>query len=93
MARSPVAEIYRQSLSVAGANGTLKSRFLDTPIQKNLRGKTGTLSGVVALSGYLEMPGKQPLVFSLIVDRSDRPASTLRQAIDEIILLVGKCQL
>jgi D-alanyl-D-alanine carboxypeptidase/D-alanyl-D-alanine-endopeptidase (penicillin-binding protein 4) len=93
MARSPVAEIYRQSLSVAGANGTLKSRFLDTPIQNNLRGKTGTLSGVVALSGYLEIPGKQPLVFSLIVDRSDRPASALRQAIDEIILLVGKCQL
>lgn len=91
MARSPVAEIYRQSLSVAGVNGTLKSRFLDTPIQNNLRGKTGTLSGAVALSGYLEMPGKQPLVFSAIVNQADRPARILREAIDEMILLVGKC--
>lgn len=89
MAKTPDAEIYRESLAVAGVSGTLKKRFLDTPIQGNLQGKTGTISGVSALSGYLKIPNYQPLVFSIIVNQSTQPTSALRQAIDELILLLS----
>jgi D-alanyl-D-alanine carboxypeptidase/D-alanyl-D-alanine-endopeptidase (penicillin-binding protein 4) len=65
-------------------------RFRDTTAQGNLHAKTGTMSGVSALSGYLDVPGYQPLVFSIIVNQSDQPATTLRQGIDEIVLLLTR---
>ena len=48
---SQYSEIFRNSLTVAGVNGTLKNRFKDSKIANNLYGKTGTLSGVSTLSG------------------------------------------
>jgi D-alanyl-D-alanine carboxypeptidase/D-alanyl-D-alanine-endopeptidase (penicillin-binding protein 4) len=80
--------IYKQSLAQAGINGTLKNRFVNTPVKIFLMGKTGTLTGVSALSGYLESPRFYPLVFSIIVNQSEQRGRDLRQAIDEIILSV-----
>jgi D-alanyl-D-alanine carboxypeptidase/D-alanyl-D-alanine-endopeptidase (penicillin-binding protein 4) len=85
IAQSPEAEAYRESLAIAGVNGTLQNRFRDTSVQGRLFGKTGTASGVVTLSGYLELPDYQPLVFSILVNQSDQPVRTIRQAIDEMI--------
>ncbi len=90
MAKSPVASVYRASLPVAGISGTLKNRFGETAAQGIMQGKTGTMSGVVALSGYLDVPNYEPLIFSIIVNQSDQPAATLRQAIDEIVLLLTR---
>lgn len=88
MAKLPLAPIYRASLSVAGINGTLQNRFRETAAQGILQGKTGTMSGVVALSGYLDPTYYEPLVFSIIVNESNQPAATIRQAMDEIVLLL-----
>lgn len=90
MARSPQAAIYRASLPVAGISGTLKNRFRDSAAQGIVQAKTGTMSGIVALSGYLDAPNYEPLVFSIIVNQSEKPAATIRQAIDEIVLLLVK---
>lgn len=90
MAKSPEAAVYHASLPVAGISGTLKNRFRETAAQGIMQGKTGTMSGVVALSGYLDVSDYQPLVFSIIVNHSDQPAAILRQAIDEIVLLVTR---
>lgn len=90
MARSPLASFYRASLPVAGISGTLENRFLNTPAQGIVQAKTGTVSGVVALSGYIDAPNYEPLVFSIIVNQSDLPAATLRQAVDEIVLLLTR---
>jgi D-alanyl-D-alanine carboxypeptidase/D-alanyl-D-alanine-endopeptidase (penicillin-binding protein 4) len=90
MAQMPQATIYRASLPTAGVNGTLSQRFLNTAAQGNLQAKTGTLTGVSALSGYLDVPGYQPLVFSIMVNQSDQSPTTQRQAIDEIVLLLTR---
>lgn len=90
MAKSPEAATYRASLPVAGVSGTLQNRFRNTPAQGILRAKTGTLSGVSALSGYLDGPNFQPLVFSIMVNQSDQPSPVLRQAIDQIVLLLTR---
>ncbi len=90
MASSPLFSVYRASLPVAGVSGTLENRFRDTPAQGIVQAKTGTVSGVVALSGYVDSPNYEPLVFSIIVNQSERPAATLRQAIDEIVLLLTR---
>jgi len=90
MANSPAASIYRASLPVAGESGTLKNRLNTTPNRVILQAKTGTLSGVSALSGYIEVPNYEPLVFSIIVNQSDLPASKMRSATDEIVLLLNR---
>ncbi|MEG4506464.1 D-alanyl-D-alanine carboxypeptidase/D-alanyl-D-alanine-endopeptidase [Microcoleus sp. F6_B4] len=90
MANSPAASIYRQSLPIAGESGTLKNRFNITPNRVNLQAKTGTMSGVSALSGYIEVPNYEPLVFSIIVNQSDLSTAKMRSATDEIVLLLNR---
>ncbi|HEY9649222.1 MAG TPA: D-alanyl-D-alanine carboxypeptidase/D-alanyl-D-alanine-endopeptidase [Coleofasciculaceae cyanobacterium] len=90
MAQTPQATIYRASLPVAGVSGTLENRFRNTAVQSHLQAKTGTLTGVSALSGYLDVPAYQPLVLSIIVNQSEQSIATLRQGIDEIVLLLPR---
>ncbi len=90
MANSPAASVYRASLPVAGESGTLKNRLNSTPNRVILQAKTGTLSGVSALSGYIEVPNYEPLVFSIIVNQSDQSAAKVRSATDEIVLLLNR---
>ncbi len=92
MGRSPYASLYRQSLAVAGVSGTLRNRFVDTAIAGRLQGKTGALSGNTALSGYVQPPAYEPLVFSILVNQAVQPSRELRQAIDEIILQLAELQ-
>ncbi|MFS8119517.1 MAG: D-alanyl-D-alanine carboxypeptidase/D-alanyl-D-alanine-endopeptidase, partial [Microcoleus sp.] len=90
MANSPAASVYRASLPVAGESGTLKNRINITPNRVILQAKTGTLSGVSALSGYIEVPNYEPLVFSIIVNQSELSAAKVRSATDEIVLLLNR---
>ncbi|HYX17504.1 MAG TPA: D-alanyl-D-alanine carboxypeptidase/D-alanyl-D-alanine-endopeptidase [Nostoc sp.] len=92
IARTPTAYIYRASLPVAGKSGTLKGRFQDTPAEGIVQAKTGTLTGAISLSGYMNAPKYEPLVFSIIVNQSEQPATVLRQAIDEIVVLLTQLQ-
>ncbi len=90
MAQSPEANVYRASLSVAGLSGTLQNRFRDSAAQGIVQAKTGSMSGVMALSGYIQPSGYQPLVFSIIVNQSDQSAAALRQAVDEVVLVLAQ---
>ena len=92
MAKTPAAYIYRASLPVAGKSGTLKGRFQETPAEGIVQAKTGTLTGVVSLSGYLNAPKYEPLVFSIIVNQSNQSATVIRQAIDEVVVLLTQLQ-
>ncbi|MBN3893124.1 MAG: D-alanyl-D-alanine carboxypeptidase/D-alanyl-D-alanine-endopeptidase [Nostoc sp. JL31] len=92
MAKTPTAYIYRASLPVAGKSGTLKGRFQNTPAEGIVQAKTGTLTGVISLSGYMNAPKYEPLVFSIIVNQSDQSATVIRQAIDEVVVLLTQLQ-
>ena len=88
IAKTPQGNIYRESLAIGQTNGTLKDRFRQSLRPVNLWGKTGTLSGVTTLSGYLETATEETMVFSILVNNSDQKNRISRQAIDEIILLI-----
>ncbi len=62
-----LAPDFLPSLAVAGIDGTIRNRFLGTSAVGLVRGKTGTLSGVSALSGYVGDKG-DVLVFSILVE-------------------------
>jgi D-alanyl-D-alanine carboxypeptidase/D-alanyl-D-alanine-endopeptidase (penicillin-binding protein 4) len=82
--------VYRNSLPVAGISGTLKSRFQNTPAQGIVQAKTGSMSGIVTLSGYLNASSYEPLIFSILVNQSNLPAAEIRQTIDEIVVLLTR---
>jgi serine-type D-Ala-D-Ala carboxypeptidase/endopeptidase (penicillin-binding protein 4) len=83
MARTPEANLFRDSLASSGQSGTLANRFKSTP--GKIRGKTGSFTGTSALAGYAEPAGYQPLAFSIVVNNFDRPSAEIRGAIDEIV--------
>lgn len=64
-ASGPDAAIFRDSLAAPGEEGTLQRRLRDLPRGASLRAKTGTLTGVAALSGYLDVGGRR-VVFAVI---------------------------
>lgn len=91
---APAATHWRSSLPVGGTTGTLTRRFSDPSLSGRVIAKTGTLTGVSALSGYV-LPTAQfpdPIAFSIIVERSPESASTLRGAIDEMVGLIVSAQ-
>jgi len=57
-------------LPVAGQSGTLRSIFNESSMNGRLVGKTGTLSGVKALAGYLPLEGNSPVKFALVMNAS-----------------------
>jgi D-alanyl-D-alanine carboxypeptidase/D-alanyl-D-alanine-endopeptidase (penicillin-binding protein 4) len=89
MAKSPDGNLFRASLATGGMTGTLKNRFLKTPAWGIVQGKTGSMTGVISLSGYINVPDYDDLVFSMIVNQSQQP-SAVRKAMDEIIILLAK---
>lgn len=90
MSQLPEGESYRQSLAVAGISGTLKRRFVNSSVVGNLWGKTGTLTGVGSLSGYMISHQKYDVVFSILVNNSELKSKKIRQAIDEIVVIVNQ---
>ncbi|MEB3233655.1 MAG: D-alanyl-D-alanine carboxypeptidase/D-alanyl-D-alanine-endopeptidase [Leptolyngbyaceae bacterium] len=92
MAHHPAASVYRQSLAIAATTGTLQYRFQNTPVAGRLWGKSGGLTGVAALSGYLEPPHYDPMVFSIMVNYSPQSGRVNRQAIDDMVLAIAQLQ-
>lgn len=65
------------SLAVAGTQGTIGSRMRNTPAFRRLRAKTGTLSGVSTLSGYVADPQQETVAFSILVQGFRGPTSSI----------------
>lgn len=64
----PEFEIYKKSLSKAGVDGSLEHRFKNSPLLGKVYGKTGYVSGVRSLSGYMDASSGQMLTFSIVTN-------------------------
>ena len=88
MARSPNAQAWRDSLTIGGVDGTLRSRFAGTAAANNVRGKTGTIDQVSALTGYVTTAAGEQIVFSIIVNGVNT-GSTRTATMDEIVVALA----
>jgi serine-type D-Ala-D-Ala carboxypeptidase/endopeptidase (penicillin-binding protein 4) len=68
--RPGFATLYR-SLPVAGRDGTLASRMRTGMARGRCHAKTGTLTGVSALSGYCITRSRRTLVFSVLMNHAN----------------------
>jgi D-alanyl-D-alanine carboxypeptidase/D-alanyl-D-alanine-endopeptidase (penicillin-binding protein 4) len=87
--RQPWGAAWRETLPVAGVDGTLGGRFKDSPLAGRLWAKTGTFSEGNTLSGYLTAASGKTLAFSIMVN-GHRPDSDAEfQAIDRIATAIA----
>ena len=56
---------YQSTLAIMGVRGTLAKRFVNSELSGKFFGKTGTLSNVFALSGFL-YKNEKPIIISII---------------------------
>lgn len=86
--QSPNAIVWQNSLTIGGVDGTLRNRFKGTKAEANMRGKTGTIDQVSALSGYLTTAGGERLVLSIVVN-GVAVTSNRTSAIDAIVVALA----
>ena len=79
-------EPFVSSLPIAGRDGTLANRMKATPAEGNARAKTGSMTAVRGLAGYVTSADGEPLVFSILANNFDSPAATINSATDAIVV-------
>ena len=76
---------WMQALPVAGRDGTLASRMKGTPAEGNAAAKTGSLSNVRTLAGYVTTTDGEPLAFAIMANNFEGPASDVTATIDKLV--------
>jgi D-alanyl-D-alanine carboxypeptidase/D-alanyl-D-alanine-endopeptidase (penicillin-binding protein 4) len=80
------AELFRAALPVGGISGTLATRLKGTPAEGRVFAKTGSMSNIRALSGYITTVDGHPLVFSILVNNYRVPTADIDAIVDKALV-------
>lgn len=81
----------RDSLPVAGRSGTLARRFAGTVAAGRVRAKTGTVSKVSCLAGYVDRrSGKPPIIFAIMHNGFTTTHAVARRVQDRMVILLAR---
>ncbi len=84
MSQHPHRNLFRDSLSTAGVEGTLRSAYNRPGLRNRLIGKTGTISGVRALAGYLTLSDDQEVVFAILLHGNGVSRDQVRSIVESL---------
>jgi D-alanyl-D-alanine carboxypeptidase/D-alanyl-D-alanine-endopeptidase (penicillin-binding protein 4) len=91
LAAQPYATALREALPVAGVDGTLIGRMRGTAAENNLHAKTGSMSYVHCLVGYVTSAAGERLAFAIMLNNydpsSDAPGTS--SDVDAIAVLLA----
>ena len=90
MLEHPEYENLLNSFPIAGVDGTLETRLKDGPLFQQVKAKTGTLTGVSALSGYATMPNGERIVFSIMGNHYPGETDYLKEQEDRLLLALAE---
>ncbi|MEO8482527.1 MAG: D-alanyl-D-alanine carboxypeptidase/D-alanyl-D-alanine-endopeptidase [Acidobacteriota bacterium] len=79
---------YLAALPVGGHDGTLETRMRTAELDRRVQAKTGTISNVRALSGYLTTTSDEKLAFSVIVNNATAPGVRVDQLIERALAVL-----
>jgi serine-type D-Ala-D-Ala carboxypeptidase/endopeptidase (penicillin-binding protein 4) len=88
MAKSTIDEDWTAMLAVGGTDGTLENRMRAKRVKGRVVAKTGSLTHVSALSGYVNRRDGKRYAFSILVNNYNGPSSDIRDVIDKICSLL-----
>jgi len=83
--KSEYRDYFYNSLPVAGESGTLRNSFHGTPLESNLRAKTGTIKRVKSLAGYFTNQEGRKIVFALIFNNFSGPVSGIKMITEQFL--------
>jgi D-alanyl-D-alanine carboxypeptidase/D-alanyl-D-alanine-endopeptidase (penicillin-binding protein 4) len=86
LSKTASAETFRQSLPIAGRDGTLGGRL--KTLSDRVSAKTGSLTYSHSLSGYLATADGEPLAFSILCNDQTGGGNATR-LIDEIVTILA----
>lgn len=86
----PRAEAFAAGLPRGGQPGSLRNRFIGTPLDGRVAAKTGTITSVNALSGYIERRDRPPLIFSLIANHHALASAAVVRWMDSVVVRMGR---
>ena len=89
MDRHRSAAAFRDSLPVAGVDGTLEHRLQQPPARGNVLAKTGSIRYVNALGGYVTTRSGDRLAFYAVVNHHTGPSSDSLGALDAIAAVLA----
>lgn len=92
MDRHPHATAFRDSLAIAGVDGTLEKRMRGTPAERRVLAKTGTLQLSNALAGYVTTARGARLAFAAFVNNHAGRAREAAAAIDRLAVSLAEAR-
>jgi D-alanyl-D-alanine carboxypeptidase/D-alanyl-D-alanine-endopeptidase (penicillin-binding protein 4) len=75
-------DAFIHTLPIAGTDGTIASRLKHTRAEANATAKTGSISNVRSLSGYVRTRDGETLAFSILANAFAIPAATVNYIAD-----------
>jgi D-alanyl-D-alanine carboxypeptidase/D-alanyl-D-alanine-endopeptidase (penicillin-binding protein 4) len=81
---------FREAMPQSAESGTLATRMKDTVAAQRVWAKTGSMSNVRSLSGYLMTLDNEPIAFSFMVNGFRVPASQIDATMDEALVRLVK---
>lgn len=90
MRKGPHFQTYYDAFPVAGVDGTLRTRMRGTAGEANVRGKTGTLSNVRSLSGYVTTADGRLMLYSVLANHYLVPTAYISRVQDTIAVRLSR---
>jgi serine-type D-Ala-D-Ala carboxypeptidase/endopeptidase (penicillin-binding protein 4) len=81
---------FLDALPIAGLDGSLASRMQATAAAGNVRAKTGTMSNIRSLAGYVTTRGGERLAFVIVINNFEGNGAEANQAIDAIAVRLAE---
>jgi serine-type D-Ala-D-Ala carboxypeptidase/endopeptidase (penicillin-binding protein 4) len=82
--QQPWGAAFITTLPVAGVDGTLEHRLIDTPAQGRIQAKTGSVEHTQAVSGFATTLRGEHLIFSMFDNHNGAPTREAVKALDAI---------
>ena len=80
------ASPFVRALPIAGVDGSLANRMRESPAAGNVRAKTGTMSNIRSLAGYVTTRDGEHLAFVAMVNNFEGSGTSANQALDAIAI-------
>ncbi|MDH3292359.1 MAG: D-alanyl-D-alanine carboxypeptidase/D-alanyl-D-alanine-endopeptidase [Gemmatimonadota bacterium] len=90
MRTHPSGSGFLRGLPRSGQPGSLRDRFIGTPLEGRVVAKTGSIARVNSLAGYVERPDGRTVVFAIFANNHTVPYSAMLQQIDSLVLELGR---
>ena len=82
-------ERFVGTLPVAGRDGTLRSRMVGSAAEGVVRAKTGSMTRVRALAGYVAPAEGEPIAFAILANNYTVPSEEVTRAIDDAVVAIA----